>query len=341
MNSRNSLSRSSKNKRPIIDASSDEDDVEVEEEDDEDEDETNAVEEDEDTSEDDADMDDYDDSTIKVAPAPASVPRKLSPTRTLKLSTKIKSVEEKEQQQPPPASDDESLSELDSASNDDDEEDDDQADNNDNDMDMEEGDDTIAADAIGEDELDTSSDERSRSGTPDLSKLTRRQRAALDEGNMSEAGDGAASASGAAGLLALSNDPQKKKFFTNEELSMRRVEMARRRKDLSEKRNDQEKEDTLHRLLHKKEPKRRTRAQILADELAEAGTPLSEGEVARANPLYVRTIMTNEGTRVGVPEEWLAAPVGRVFAGARRFEGVRSEPRGGLIQVVQEEVTAS
>ncbi|KAI4127475.1 MAG: hypothetical protein LQ347_004590, partial [Umbilicaria vellea] len=38
---------------------------------------------------------------------------------------------------------------------------------------------------------------------------------------------------------------------------MRRAEMARRRKNLSEKRNEEEKMDTINRLLKKQAPKRR------------------------------------------------------------------------------------
>lgn len=69
-----------------------------------------------------------------------------------------------------------------------------------------------------------------RDGTPDLTKLTRRQRAAYDETQEDEGS-----------LMALSNEAQKKKHLTAEEISMRRAEMARRRKNLSEKRNEEEK----------------------------------------------------------------------------------------------------
>jgi Ino eighty subunit 2 len=41
--------------------------------------------------------------------------------------------------------------------------------------------------------------------------------------------------------MALSNEAQKKKHLTAEENAMRRAEMARRRKNLSEKRNEEEK----------------------------------------------------------------------------------------------------
>ena len=79
-----------------------------------------------------------------------------------------------------------------------------------------------------EDDSTSSSDEDgSRSATPDLSKLTRRQRGLYEEADAS--------------LMALSNEAQKKKHLTAEEHAMRRAEMARRRKNLSEKRNEEEK----------------------------------------------------------------------------------------------------
>lgn len=73
-----------------------------------------------------------------------------------------------------------------------------------------------------------SDDENSRSATPDLTKLTKRQRGAYDEAPETS-------------LMALSNEAQKKKHLTAEEHAMRRAEMARRRKNLSEKRNEEEK----------------------------------------------------------------------------------------------------
>ncbi len=74
---------------------------------------------------------------------------------------------------------------------------------------------------------DDNDEDGSRSATPDLSKLTRRQRGHFEESE--------------AGLMALSNEAQKKKHLTAEEHAMRRAEMARRRKNLSEKRNEEEK----------------------------------------------------------------------------------------------------
>lgn len=108
---------------------------------------------------------------------------------------------------------------------------------------------------------------------------------------------------------------------------MRRAEMARRRKDLSEKRNEQEKLDTLDRLLHKRAPVRRSRKEMEEErQREEFGTPGAgdsgeEGSFPRAKPGFIRTIMTAQGTRVGVPEQWEGKEVGRVFEGSRRADG--------------------
>jgi Ino eighty subunit 2 len=133
----------------------------------------------------------------------------------------------------------------------------------------------------------------SRALTPDLSKLTRRQRAAFEDYDV--------------GLLALSNEAQKKKVFTAEETAMRRAEMARRRKNLSEKRNEEEKMDTINRLLKKQAPKRRGRGLA---EVTEAG---EEDPEQKASPLFARWVNNAQGSRVAVPEEWLGKAVGRVF----------------------------
>lgn len=105
-----------------------------------------------------------------------------------------------------------------------------------------EDDDELAA-ANDNEEMDSGED-MSRSHTPDLSKMTRRQQAMVVQ-------------SADASLMALSNgmswhlcfhyllitstEAQKKKHLTAEEHAMRRAEMARRRKNLSEKRNEEEK----------------------------------------------------------------------------------------------------
>ena len=125
-------------------------------------------------------------------------------------------------------------------------------------------------------------------------------------------------------VVQLLTEPQIKKHLTAEEHAMRRAEMARRRKNLSEKRNEEEKADTINRLLKKQAPKRRgkiSKEEIQAqdredDEDEEIGrVEVEEVVVPPANPVYVRWVSDRGGCRVGVPAEWLSAAVGRVFEG--------------------------
>ena len=116
---------------------------------------------------------------------------------------------------------------------------------------------------------------------------------------------------------------------------MRRAEMARRRKNLSEKRNEEEKADTINRLLKKQAPKRRgkiSQAEIaqqdrLDDDVAEEEILDEDVEVRKANPVFVRWVSGREGSRVGVPEEWLGGPMGRIFEGL--------EASGKMVQEVE------
>lgn len=76
--------------------------------------------------------------------------------------------------------------------------------------------------------------------------------------------------------------------------------------------------DTINKLLKKPAPKRRTRAEIIAAQHAAEGTPMTEdGEeyYYPANPLFVRYVNNKNGSRIGVPTEWLeeGQPVGQTL----------------------------
>ncbi|KAK5715601.1 hypothetical protein LTR15_010246 [Elasticomyces elasticus] len=184
------------------------------------------------------------------------------------------------------------------------------------------------------DDLSDDDDEISRSATPDLSKLTRRQR-----GLYVPEPEFTASTSDGAGLMALSNEALKKKVFSEEEHAMRRQEMARRRKMLSEKRGEEEKMETINKLLSKPAPKRRTRAEMIAAQYAAEhhtlnGTPNPEdGEmpVERADPGFTRYVQNSRGARLGVPVEWLGE--GMVGLGMGRG-GMVGGGRGGMVEEV-------
>lgn len=90
--------------------------------------------------------------------------------------------------------------------------------------------------------------------------------------------------------------------------------------------------DTINKLLKKPASKRRTHAEVIAArERAEMmATPgAEEGEEERPDPLFVRWVHSREGSRIGVPEEWLEASVGEVFL--RRGGGSAGGPSGRMM----------
>ncbi|KAI5846538.1 PAPA-1-like conserved region-domain-containing protein [Morchella snyderi] len=147
----------------------------------------------------------------------------------------------------------------------------------------------------------------SRAGTPDMSRLTKRQKSKLGDVYSADllelpAGIERPSAAKATPLTA-------------DEQALKRAEMARRRKNLTDQRLEEEKMDTINKLLKKQTPKMRKSQQGRQTGDAtpnEAGGP--DGLVeAPPPPKMVRWVSNKDGIRVGVPESWLAGPVGRVF----------------------------
>lgn len=69
--------------------------------------------------------------------------------------------------------------------------------------------------------------------------------------------------------------------------------------------------DTINRLL-KKQPPKRTRRVI--QDITESGQE-DEPEEPKAPALWVRYTQTMQGPVMAIPDEWLQAPVGSVFAG--------------------------
>ncbi|CAK7272204.1 hypothetical protein SEPCBS57363_005013 [Sporothrix epigloea] len=148
-------------------------------------------------------------------------------------------------------------------------------------------------DGGGEQDADGDSDEGSRAGTPDLTKMTRRQRARFEETPQE--------------YMKLSDEVQAKKVFTAEELSMRRQEMARRRRNLSDKRNEEVKAETINKLLKRQAPKT-TKKNAQAED--EEGIVDGSG---RSAAMFIRWTNSKQGTRLSVTNEILDAPVGTLF----------------------------
>jgi Ino eighty subunit 2 len=234
----------------VLESESDEDE-EMEDLGDEDA-EGESIEEDEDEDAEDDGLGDEDadgDIDMDIPPPPPVI--KVSKAQSGKQSIVVKpppKVDNKtvEQKEAEDESDDEELSELDSDLGEEVEEE--EAMQTGNEEDAEGEDEEMEVEEPEEDDELDSDDETpgggSRASTPDLSKLTKRQRARIEEG-------------GSGHLLALPDgllfclfflnsanrftEVQVKKHLTAEEHAMRRAEMARRRKNLSEKRNEEEK----------------------------------------------------------------------------------------------------
>jgi PAPA-1-like conserved region. len=72
--------------------------------------------------------------------------------------------------------------------------------------------------------------------------------------------------------------------------------------------------DTINRLLRKQPPKRRGRAAAVAADATDTTPGDQEArEPEKADPLMVRWVSGTKDCKVGVPEEWLGTPAGRVF----------------------------
>ncbi|KKY37414.1 hypothetical protein UCDDA912_g02567 [Diaporthe ampelina] len=130
---------------------------------------------------------------------------------------------------------------------------------------------------------------------------------------------------------ALSNEVQAKKVFTVEEKAMRRAEMARRRRNLSEKRNEEVKQETINKLLKKQASKtNRKGGHVIGEDV------LGEGEPRKPNPIFIRWVSTREGERVSVPEEILEGPAGRLFVNSARPGGAGPTGLAGPRKMVEE-----
>ncbi|KAL3439404.1 PAPA-1-like conserved region-domain-containing protein [Aspergillus tetrazonus] len=282
--------RTSRSKKKLVEINTSDEEEEEQDLDDQEEDE---VDDEDAPGEDDEDEDADADGDMDMDDAPPQPPASRRHAKAAVTSAPrgkpVKSVEEKEMElEEEDDEEEEELSEPDS--------------NADGEVDDQEEGVTLNMDETGEQDEDEDDEELDSDGEmPDMSKLTKRQRGSL--GN---------------DFLQLPMEPQIKKHLTAEERAMRRAEMARRRKNLSEKRNEEEKMDTINRLLRKQAPKRRGR--IPAAEAAEnaAADQEAAAETDFVDPTMVRWISGREGSRVAVPEEWIGTTPGRIFGGTPR-----------------------
>lgn len=75
--------------------------------------------------------------------------------------------------------------------------------------------------------------------------------------------------------------------------------------------------ETINKLLKKQAPKTNARRKDLNGEATPDNT-----EAPKANPMFIRWISNKDGNRIGVPEEWLDAPVGGVFRDSVKASGM-------------------
>ncbi|ETN43193.1 uncharacterized protein HMPREF1541_02352 [Cyphellophora europaea CBS 101466] len=218
----------------------------------------------------------------------------------------LKSVEDQEMEDDPGDEEVEDSSDL---SGDDDEEGE-QTNLNEDDARGEEEDLENEEDVLGEDddlddddsEDDDSETPASGAATPDPASLTKRQRRAMEGGE----------------LMALEMGPQQRKFFTDAEKAMKKDEHARKRKELTKRKIQEEKTAALNRLLKPQASKARGAAPkpetlLMLEKQAGEISVDEEEEVEKADPMYTRWISTKDGVRLGVPEEWLGKSAGRCF----------------------------
>ncbi|RMZ88957.1 hypothetical protein DV736_g3814, partial [Chaetothyriales sp. CBS 134916] len=141
----------------------------------------------------------------------------------------------------------------------------------------------------------------SGAATPDPTKMTKRQRRQETEH-----------------LISLDMGPQQRKFFTDAEKAMKKDEHARKRKELTKRKIQEEKAAALNRLLKPQAGKSRGAApkpETLAnlERTHEASMADDDEPMEKPSPLYTRWINNAKGVRLAVPEEWEAKYVGEVL----------------------------
>ena len=89
--------------------------------------------------------------------------------------------------------------------------------------------------------------------------------------------------------------------------------------------------ETINKLLKKQAPKTNARRK----DLGAAGevTPLDEAGNLKPSPVYVRWVNNKDGSKIGVPEEWIDGPIGKLFVNTKKAPGAGT---GRLVEVVQE-----
>lgn len=143
-----------------------------------------------------------------------------------------------------------------------------------------------------------SEDEEEMTYTTDVTKMTERQRARLLDGVNT---DDSTNNGNSGNFLSLSNDIQKRRVLTEEENALRRAEIARKRKNLTEKKLEEEKQDTINKLLKRRAGKA-SAAQLKQDEEDEASMRDKPRRPQMSHPALFTWVSKKEGFQLRVPE---------------------------------------
>ncbi|OLL22149.1 INO80 complex subunit 2 [Neolecta irregularis DAH-3] len=146
---------------------------------------------------------------------------------------------------------------------------------------------------------------------PEISKMTKRQRAKVEDH-----GDT---------LLELSNAPQTRKTLTAEEQALRRSEIARKRKNHTEQKLEEEKVDTINRLLKKQAVRRKSKK--IEEDVGADDDVSTAGQQLPPRPISTRWIDNKDGTVLGVPDAWLETRFGEFFASQAKIQPPKPRDR--------------
>lgn len=127
--------------------------------------------------------------------------------------------------------------------------------------------------------------------TKDISKMTERQRKKVLEDSQSNVD------SDADGLMQLSNERSKRKVLTEEELQLKKLETARKRRNFTEKKLEEEKQDTLNKLLKKRAVKVRNLDSLNDEALS---TELPRRPLLQ-HKLLLKYVSSKSGLSLGIP----------------------------------------